>query len=60
MKTLDDKILINLLTELNMCRAKHSALKASNLPTSRINDRMELLESRIAAQKAKIDESRND
>lgn len=56
MKTLDQTILNNPLAELSMCKAKHSALKASNLSTSRITERMEILESRIKAQKAKIEE----
>lgn len=47
MKSLDEKILINLKTELNMAIAKRSVNIQSGLPTSMLDARIGLLKERI-------------
>jgi hypothetical protein len=55
MKTIEERILTNMLNELNMCKGKQSALRACNLSNSIVTERIEILERRIAAQKLKIE-----
>ena len=47
MKTLNQQIIQNILTELNMAKAKRSALVRSDLATDRIDSRIEYLESKL-------------
>ena len=42
--SLNEKILCNILNELNMAKAKRSALKQSNLPCDKVERRIEVLE----------------
>ena len=47
MKTLNQQIILNILTELNMAKAKRSALVRSDLATNRIDSRIAYLERKL-------------
>jgi len=47
MKTLNQQIILNILTELNMAKAKRSALVRSDLATDRIDSRIAYLERKL-------------
>jgi hypothetical protein len=44
MKSLNEQILVNILTELNMAKAKRSALVDAGLETDKIDARIAVLE----------------
>lgn len=54
MKSLDHQILQNLLTELNIAKAKRSILLNSGLVPSILTKRIEYLEHEIVEQRKKI------
>ena len=47
MRSLNQQIILNILTELNMAKAKRSALVRSDLATDRIDSRIAYLESKL-------------
>lgn len=50
-KSLNELILLNLLTELNMAKGKRIALESAKLTTDRIDARIEVLETMINRQR---------
>lgn len=50
-KSLNNQVLLNLLTELNMAKGKRKVLETSNLATDKIEARIEVLETMIERQR---------
>jgi hypothetical protein len=46
-KSLNESVLINLLTELNMAKAKQSVLREKGMDTDKIDARIEALETAL-------------
>ena len=59
MQSLRDKLILNILTELNMAKAKRSALFRSGLATDRIDARIAYLERKLGEIEKEQHSNRN-
>ena len=59
MQSLRDKLILNILAELNMAKAKRSALVRSDLATDRIDSRIAYLERKLGEIEKDMHGNRN-